>query len=80
MLNSLNSAEAKRGYRHAIDEFVDLVLLGTASNRAPSGAISTDIPPHSQVRIATALISNPVNSRAAHLTMQGPAGGILQRR
>src|SRR5271167_3824293 len=23
VLNSLNSAEAKRGYRHAIDEFVD---------------------------------------------------------
>ena len=23
MLNSLNSADAKRGYRHAIDEFVD---------------------------------------------------------
>jgi hypothetical protein len=23
VLNSLNSADAKRGYRHAIDEFVD---------------------------------------------------------
>jgi hypothetical protein len=29
VLNSLNSADAKRGYRHAIDEFVDW-LFGTA--------------------------------------------------
>jgi hypothetical protein len=30
VLNSLNSADAKRGYRHAIDEFVDCIALNRA--------------------------------------------------
>jgi hypothetical protein len=30
VLNSLNSADAKRGYRHAIDEFVDWYRSETA--------------------------------------------------
>ncbi len=53
VLNSLNSADAKRGYRHAIDEFV----TGIARNRAwPStGSWSCGI----------ALISNPVSSHPA---------------
>jgi hypothetical protein len=51
VLNSLNSTDAKRGYRHAIDEFVDWYC---SEPRAwPSiGSWSCVI----------ALISNPVNS------------------
>jgi hypothetical protein len=33
VLNSLNSTDAKRGYRHPIDEFVDWYLFGTALGR-----------------------------------------------
>ncbi len=53
VLNSLNSAHAKRGYRHAIDEFVDWYCSEPrlAFNRIGSCVI--------------ALISNPVNSHPA---------------
>src|SRR5207302_7735166 len=50
VLNSLNSADAKRGYRHAIDEFVDWYC--SEPRLASTGSRSCVI----------ALISNPVNS------------------
>jgi len=50
VLNSLNSADAKRGYRHAIDEFVDWY----ARNRA--------WPSTGSWSCVVALISNLVNS------------------
>jgi hypothetical protein len=50
VLNSLNSADAKRGYRHAIDEFVDWYC--SEPRLASTGSSSC----------AIALISNPVNS------------------
>jgi len=56
VLNSLNSADAKRGYRHAIDEFVDCIALNRAWRS--TGSWSCDI----------ALISNPVNSPRAQST------------
>ena len=33
-LDSLNSADARRGYRHAIDEFVDWYCSGVAARNA----------------------------------------------
>jgi len=52
-LNSLNSADAKRGYRHAIDEFVDCIVRNRAWDS--TGSWSCGI----------ARISNPVNSALA---------------
>jgi hypothetical protein len=37
VLNSLSSADGQRGYSHAIDEFVDLVLLGAATGPEQNG-------------------------------------------
>ncbi len=56
VLNSRNSADAKRGYRHAIDEFVDWYCSEPrlAFNRI--------------VVLRYALISNPVNSPRAQST------------
>jgi hypothetical protein len=50
VLNSLNSTDAKRGYRHAIDELVDWYVQSLAW--LSTGSWSCVI----------ALISNPVNS------------------
>lgn len=36
VLNSLTSADAQRGYRHAIDEFVEMVLLGAKALVQPN--------------------------------------------
>jgi site-specific recombinase XerD len=46
-LNSLNSADAKRGYRHAIDEFVDWysgTALGLQQDRGLRLSLSSGIP------------------------------------
>jgi hypothetical protein len=56
VLNSLNSADAKRAYRHAIDEFVD--WYGSDRAWRSTGSWSCGI----------ALISNPVNSPRAQST------------
>jgi len=50
VLNSLNSADAKRGYRHAIDEFVTGIVRNPAWPSTGSWSC------------AIALISNHVNS------------------
>jgi integrase len=50
VLNSLNSMDAKRGYRHAIDEFVDCIVRNRAWPSTGSWSC------------AIALILNPVNS------------------
>src|ERR1022692_2445592 len=46
VLNSLNSADAKRGYRHAIDEFVDWygTALGLQQDRGLALPLSSRIP------------------------------------
>ncbi len=56
VLNTLNSADAKRGYRHAIDEFVDWLALDRAWPSTGSWSLGI------------ALISNPVNSPRAQST------------
>jgi hypothetical protein len=46
VLNSLNSTDAKRGYRHAIDEFVELfgTALGLQQDRCLALPLSSRIP------------------------------------
>ena len=46
VLNSLNSVDAKRGYRHAIEEFVDWYCseLRLAFNRGLALSLSSRIP------------------------------------
>ena len=64
VLNSLNSTDAKRGYRHAIDEFVDWYRSEPrlAFNRI--------------VVLRYRLISNPVNSPPApSICVLGPCVG-----
>ncbi len=65
VLNSLNSADAKRGYRHAIDEFVDWYCSELAWPSTESWAC------------AIALISNPVtrprNHQSAPWAVRRPA-------
>ena len=55
VLNSLNSTDAKRGYCHAIDEFVDWIVRNHAWPSTGSWSC------------AIALISNRVNSPLARL-------------
>jgi hypothetical protein len=40
VLNSLNSTDAKRGYRHAIDEFVDCIVRNHAWQLAVQAIIT----------------------------------------
>ena len=43
VLNSLSSADAQRGYRHAIDEFVDWYCSEPASPSIESSSCDTEI-------------------------------------
>jgi hypothetical protein len=63
-LNSLTSRGAQRGYRYAVDEWVDWYCSEPrlAFNTLPLSSL------------------NPLNSRPAHLPMQGTVGDILPRR
>ncbi len=68
VLNSLNSTDAKRGYRHAIDEFVDWYCSEPrlALNRI--------------VVCAIGLISNPVNLHLApSIYVSVPCAGLHTR-